>query len=114
VRAKSHVFEAFGEFRWSKSDSYAFPESPVLGMDAGGRMDNGGEKGRDGDGGEAFDAAGIFRPTNFQNSICRQFEFQILFIMARQHKRQVATNAAEPCSKLDAPSCRKKRKNWKN
>jgi hypothetical protein len=81
VRAKSHVFEAFGEFRWSKSDSYAFPESPVLGMGAGGRMDNGGEKGRDGDGGKSFDAAGIFRPTNFQNSICRQFEFQILLIL---------------------------------
>lgn len=50
VRAKSHVFEAFGEFRWSKSGSYAFPESPVLVMGAGGRMDNNGEKGRDGDG----------------------------------------------------------------
>jgi hypothetical protein len=28
-------------------------------MGAGGRMDNGGEKGRDGDGSKAFNAAGI-------------------------------------------------------
>jgi hypothetical protein len=32
---------------------------------------NGGENGRDGDGSKTFDADGIFRPTNFQNSICR-------------------------------------------
>jgi hypothetical protein len=33
----------------------------------GGR--NGGENGRAGDGSKAFDAAGIFRPVNFQDSI---------------------------------------------
>lgn len=31
---------------------------------------HGGENGRVGDGSKAFNAAGIFRPTNFQNSIC--------------------------------------------
>jgi hypothetical protein len=55
---------------------------------------NGGENGRDGDGSKALNAAGIFRPTHFQNSIgAASSSFKFCYLSPR--KAETRTNATE-------------------